>query len=122
MAGDYNSMEHENSRFNGDNTLPENDVTYFKCYGEACGSFAYEKIAQHYVDTKFVPDIQRKFDNTRGYLYDDPTWDHIFMTNEQFSKVLTFRVLTSDYFHINPDRTSRISDHLPICVDVLVNN
>lgn len=25
MAGDYNSMEHENSRFNGDNTLPEND-------------------------------------------------------------------------------------------------
>lgn len=44
------------------------------------------------------------------------------MTNEQFAKVLTFRVLTSDYFHINPDRTSRISDHLPICVDVLVNN
>lgn len=44
MAGDYNSMEHENSRFNGDNTFPENDVTYFKCYGEACGSFAYEKL------------------------------------------------------------------------------
>ncbi len=54
MAGDYNSMEHENSRFNGDNTLPENDVTYFKCYGEACGSFAYEKI----VNTKLVPNIQ----------------------------------------------------------------
>lgn len=120
MAGDYNSMEHENSRFTGDVYDRENDLTYFKCYGKEAGAFAYEELNKHFIDTKFVENIQQKFDNTRGYLYDDPTWDHIFMTNENFAQVLTFRVLTSDYFHKNEDRTTRISDHLPICVDVLV--
>ncbi len=122
MTGDYNSMEHENSRFAGTEYDSKNDLTYFKCYGKLCGSFAYEKIIGKYIDTKFVDGVERKFDNTRGYFYDDPTWDHIFMTNEQYAKVLTFRVLTSDYFHNYEDRTSRISDHLPICVDVTVNN
>lgn len=120
MTGDYNSMEHENSRFEGDVYDAEKDLTYFKCYGTSCASFAYEKIVTKYVDTKFVEGIEQKFDNTRNYLYDDPTWDHIFITNESYAKILTFRVLTSDYFHNNPDRTSQISDHLPICVDFTV--
>lgn len=118
MTGDYNSMEHENSRFDG-----ENDLTYFKCSGKPCASFAYEKLKENYTDTKFEPDIDNQIcNNTRGYLYNDPTWDHIFMTNENKAKVLTFRVLSSDYFHNNPDRTSKISDHLPICVDALITN
>ena len=115
MTGDYNSMERENSRFAGTEYDSKNDLTYFKCYGKLCGSFAYEKIIGKYIDTKFVDGVERKFDNT-------PTWDHNFMTNEHHAKVLTFRVLTSDYFHNYEDRTSRISDHLPICVDVTVNN
>lgn len=117
MGGDYNSMEHENSRFDG-----ENDLTYFKCSGKPCGSFVYEKLAKQFIDTKFVSNIKQSFDNTRGYLYDDPTWDHIFLANDAFAKILQFRVMTSDYFHNNEDRTSRISDHLPICVDALVKN
>ncbi len=120
MTGDYNSMEHENSYFNGNEYKAENDLTYYKCYGKACASFAYEKIVTKYVDTKFIPDIERKFSNTRNYLYNDPTWDHIFMTNAPYAKVLTFNVLTSDYFHNNEDRTSRISDHLPIYVDIKI--
>ncbi len=122
MTGDYNSMEHENSRFTGDIYSQENDLTYFKCYGKPCGSFAYEKLITKFTDCKFVDNIQKLCDNTRGYLYDDPTWDHIFMSNNHLAEVLTFRVLSSDYFHNNEDRTSRISDHLPICVDVLVKN
>lgn len=124
MTGDYNSMERETSRYsgleNGEEYKSENDLTYYKCYGKPCGSFVYDKIVEKYTDTKFIEGIERKFDNTRGYLYDDPTWDHIFLTGEKNAKVLTFRVLTSDYFHNNEDRTSRISDHLPIAVDALI--
>lgn len=120
MAGDYNSMEHENSRYNGNEYTSENDLTYYKCYGKPCGSFAYEKITQKYIDTKFITGIERRFANSHEYNYDDPTWDHIFMTNENNAKVLTFNVLASDYFHNNTDRTSRISDHLPIYVDVKI--
>lgn len=124
MTGDYNSMERETSRYigaeNGEAYKSENDLTYYKCYGLPCGSFAYEKISEKYKDVKFIEGIERKFDNTRGYLYDDPTWDHIFLANESRAEVLTFRVMTSDYFHNNSDRTSRISDHLPIAVDAII--
>ena len=121
MTGDYNSMEREDSRYTGQEEGAEyskdNDLTYYKCYGKPCGAFAYQEIVKKYIDVKFIEGIERKFDNTRGYLYDDPTWDHIFLSDTDKAQVLTFRILTSDYFHNNEDRTSRISDHLPICVD-----
>ncbi|MDE7191976.1 MAG: hypothetical protein K2O35_05880 [Clostridia bacterium] len=124
MTGDYNSMEREDSRYlgqaSGAEYKKENDLTYYKCYGKPCGAFVYEQISAKYVDVKFIKDIDTKFDNTRGYLYDDPTWDHIFLNNADKAKILTFRVLASDYFHNNLDRSSRISDHLPICVDAVL--
>ena len=120
MTGDYNSMEHENSRFTGSPYKYENDLTYYKCYGKLCGSFAYNKIAAKYIDSKFIDNIEKIDSNTRGYKYRDPTWDHIFLTNESNVQILTFRILSSDYFHNNKDRTSRISDHLPICVDAVI--
>lgn len=120
MTGDYNSMEHENSRFTGDVYDRTNDLTYFKCYGKAAGAFAYQEIIKSFIDTKFMAGVKQITSNTKGYKYDDPTWDHIFITNEAFAEVKTFRVLDSDYFLPNADGTKRISDHLPICVDFAV--
>ncbi len=122
MTGDYNSMERETSRYAGQESgaayAPERDATYYKCYGLPCASFAYETLRDAYTDVKFADGVRGICDNTRGYLYDDPTWDHIFMTQAAQARVLAFRVLASDYFHNNADRTSRISDHLPICADI----
>ncbi len=120
MTGDYNSMERETSRFEGEEYSSSADLTYYKCYGKPCASFAYAKISERYVDSKYAEGVERICENTRGYLYDDPTWDHIFMTNTQSVDPVAFRVLSSDYFHNNEDRSSRISDHLPICLDAMI--
>ena len=120
MTGDYNSMEREDSRFSGEEYARENDLTYYKCYGKPCADFVYNEIVRRYVDTKFIDGIERKYDNTRGYLYDDPTWDHIFLADKDSAKVTSFRILTSDYFLENDDGSCRVSDHLPICVDAVI--
>lgn len=126
MTGDYNSMETEVSRYAGMDEgveySKERDLTYYKCYGKLCGSFAYEKLSEKYLDVKFADGVKRYYGNTKGYLYDDPTWDHIFLTDGDKADTLAFRVLSSDYFHSNSDGTSRISDHLPICADFSFNS
>lgn len=119
MTGDYNSMEHENSRFEGEVYDRENDLTYYRNYGTGCGAFAYQEIVKKYKDAKFVEGIERHFDNDHGYAYEDPTWDHIFLSNVEDSEVSKFAVLMTDYFL--PDaQGKRVSDHLPIFVDLVI--
>lgn len=121
MGGDYNSMENENSRYTGEQYSIENDLTFYKTYGKPCGSFLYNKICENgFIDVKFVDGVERHFKNSKGYLYDDPTYDHIFMSSENDAKVLSFRVLASDYYLPNDDGSHRISDHLPIVADLLI--
>lgn len=120
MTGDYNSMERETSRFTGEECSRENDLTYYKCYGKPCGDFVYKEIIKRYVDTKFIEGIDRLYENTKGYLYDDPTWDHIFLTGGKNVQVTAFRILTSDYFLPDSEGNCRVSDHLPICVDAII--
>ncbi|MCX4361847.1 MAG: hypothetical protein OSJ74_00455 [Clostridia bacterium] len=121
MTGDYNSMENEDSRYEGDEYSKQNDLTYYRCYGKACGEFVYKRIIEKYVDTKFVEGVEKKFQNTKGYLYDDPTWDHIFIANGDKASILTFRILASDYFLEDSLGEVRVSDHLPICIDALLS-
>lgn len=120
MTGDYNSMERETSRFTGEEYSRENDLTYYKCYGKPCGDFVYKEIIKRYVDTKFIEGIDRLYENTKGYLYDDPTWDHIFLADKGSAKITAFRILTSDYFLPDSEGNCRVSDHLPICVDAII--
>ena len=120
MTGDYNSMESEESRFSGEKYERDNDLTYYRCHGKACADFVYKEIVERYVDTKFVDGIRRIYDNAKGYLYDDPTWDHIFLADKDSAEILSFRILTSDYFLEDSNGECRVSDHLPICIDALI--